>query len=346
MTHFIQLHMLTAYGPSAMNRDDSGRPKTVNMGGALRLRLSSQSLKRAWRDSAIFAEGLRGHLGYRTRQLGQYIHEHLIAGGMDADKALDGATRIAGVFGKPAKEDADKPAHIEQMAFISPAERQSAFELADQLLAGQDIAPKAHEIMQHTDTAADIAMFGRMMAADQEYSRDAAVQVSQAVTTHRADVEEDYYTALDDLRKDGAAAAGFISSQQFGTGVFYCYICINRDLLLHNVDDNQAVCDAALAALIQTAATVSPGGKQNSFANNAYASYIMAEKGQSQPRTLVSAFDHAVDGSDRVPASIAVLESCCEQMDTSYPLYVNDRHVMNVLKKEGNLQDLIQFAVN
>ena len=45
--HFLQLHLLTSYPPANLNRDDLGRPKTAFMGGALRLRVSSQSLKRA-----------------------------------------------------------------------------------------------------------------------------------------------------------------------------------------------------------------------------------------------------------------------------------------------------------
>ena len=47
MTDFLQLHLLTAYGPSNLNRDDTGRPKSAIFGGVSRLRISSQSLKRA-----------------------------------------------------------------------------------------------------------------------------------------------------------------------------------------------------------------------------------------------------------------------------------------------------------
>lgn len=47
MTRFVQLHLITSYPPSNLNRDDLGRPKTAVMGGETRLRISSQSLKRA-----------------------------------------------------------------------------------------------------------------------------------------------------------------------------------------------------------------------------------------------------------------------------------------------------------
>lgn len=67
MTTFIQLHLLTAYPAANLNRDDTGAPKTVVLGGATRLRVSSQSLKRAWRTSALFEQALAGHIGISRR---------------------------------------------------------------------------------------------------------------------------------------------------------------------------------------------------------------------------------------------------------------------------------------
>ena len=66
MSNFIQLHFLTAFPAANLNRDDTGAPKTVMFGGATRLRISSQSLKRAWRISEVFSEQLKKHIGIRT----------------------------------------------------------------------------------------------------------------------------------------------------------------------------------------------------------------------------------------------------------------------------------------
>lgn len=68
MTTFVQLHLLTFVPPANLNRDDTGAPKTAIVGGDTRLRLSSQSLKRAWRTSEVFASRLDGHLGSRTQR--------------------------------------------------------------------------------------------------------------------------------------------------------------------------------------------------------------------------------------------------------------------------------------
>lgn len=78
MSQFIQLHVLTSYPPSNLNRDDMGRPKTAVMGGVNRLRVSSQSLKRAWRTSDVFAEALGGEWkGTRTKRMGREAYQLL-----------------------------------------------------------------------------------------------------------------------------------------------------------------------------------------------------------------------------------------------------------------------------
>lgn len=46
---FIQIHTLTAYPGSLLNRDDVGFAKRLPFGGATRTRISSQCLKRHWR---------------------------------------------------------------------------------------------------------------------------------------------------------------------------------------------------------------------------------------------------------------------------------------------------------
>ncbi len=239
---------------------------------------------------------------------------------MDApDKALVGARSIAGVFGKVKPENDRDPARIEQLAFVSPQERDAALALADRLLAGEAIDPKPEALLRRSDTAADLAMFGRMLAADPDYNREAAVQVAHAITTHAVPVEDDYYTAVDDLKKPSEdAGAGFVGEQGFGSGVFYLYLCIDRALLVRNLGGDAALGATAIAALAEAAATVSPGGKQNSFASRARAHYVLAERGDAQPRTLAGAFASAVQGADLLGASVARLRQWRDDMDTAY----------------------------
>ncbi len=83
MTTFIQLHLLTAYPAANLNRDDTGAPKTVVLGGATRLRVSSQSLKRAWRTSALFEQALAGHIGIRSGRIAREAATIMIEKGIE-----------------------------------------------------------------------------------------------------------------------------------------------------------------------------------------------------------------------------------------------------------------------
>jgi len=344
MSRFLQLHLLTFFPPANMNRDDTGRPKTAMVGGAPRLRLSSQALKRAWRTAPVFAEALAGHMGSRTQRLGEVLRDHLTAGGMAGDKAIEVAREIAGIFGK-IKDAKDKDStRIEQLAFIAPEERAAALALADRALAGEKIDAKAAGLLRTADTAADIALFGRMLAADPDYNREAAAQVAHAITTHRVVVEDDYYTAVDDLKTSAEdAGAGFLGEAGFGSGVFYLYLCIDRALLVKNLGGDAALAATALGALAEAAATAAPRGKQNSFAAHGRAGYVLAEKGELQPRTLAGAFARPVAGEDLMADSIKALMAFRQAIDTAYAQAPEPSAVMHV-GVGGTLADIIAFC--
>jgi CRISPR system Cascade subunit CasC len=345
MSRFLQLHVLTAYPPSNLNRDDTGRPKSATFGGAPRLRISSQSLKRAWRESSVFATDLANHLGIRTQRLGEEIERHLIDSGISADKALSAARAVAEHFGKLKPEKDPNPARTEQLAFVSPEERSAAIAAAERIAKGEGGAIAAKDLLQHADTAADIAMFGRMLADNPKFNREAAVQVAHAITTHRATIEDDFYTAVDDLKTAAEdAGAGFMGELGFGSGVFYLYACIDLGLLQQNLNDTAALAGSACKALAVAAATVSPSGKQASFAALARAHYILAERGEAQPRTLAGAFLKPVTGDDLAATSIAALRSWRDNLDRAYGPAASERFELDVAAGAGTLAELREFC--
>ena len=349
MTRFIQLHALTVYAPSNPNRDDTGRPKTARFGGVERLRISSQALKRAIRTSDGFKARLAQRRGVRTQRLGETIQKHLVGKGQTPEAALATARRIAAVFGKLKDEKDANPAQIEQLAFISPEEQAQAIALADQAASGKKLPDKKDELVEallrKNDSAVDIAMFGRMLADNPEFNREAAVQIAHAITTHKVDVEDDFYTAVDDLKTRAEdAGAGFIGELGFGSGVFYTYACIDKALLTSNLGGNAQLAGDAIAALIEGLATASPGGKQASFASRARASYLRAEKGNQQPRSLAAAFFKPVRGDDLLALSIAALGKTAGDMDKAYGACSDASTEMNVAAGTGTLHDVIAFA--
>src|SRR5690625_693230 len=177
MKRFMQLHLLTSYPPSNLNRDDLGRPKTAEMGGAQRLRISSQSLKRAWRTSNIFEEAVKGHVGTRTKEMGARICKRLLEGGVAEAKARSWSRTIAQEFGKlKQSKDNGEPEglEIEQLAHFSPEEIEQIDKLADALIErGSEPTKEELALLREKPAAADIALFGRMLAASPRFNVEA-----------------------------------------------------------------------------------------------------------------------------------------------------------------------------
>jgi len=355
MNRFVQLHLLTSYPPANLNRDDLGRPKTAKMGGVDRLRVSSQGLKRAWRTSGIFETAMAGHIGTRTKEMGLKIYGRLKEKGIKHKDALEWAKPIAGVFGKlkelskkekeglkdlSEKERIKKELvelEIEQLAFFDTEEENAIYVLAD-AVANREEGPKSEELglLRKTMHAADIALFGRMLASAPAYNIEAACQVAHAISVHPVVIEDDYFTAVDDLN-DGSedAGAAHIGETGFAAGLFYSYICLNRELLGENLGGDTVLAKRAIRALTEAAVKVAPEGKQNSFGSRAYASYVLAEKGDQQPRSLSVAFLKPITSSDYGADAVEALTRHLSNMDGVYAPCADLRFFINALNGEG-----------
>lgn len=347
MTTFLQFHLLTSYGPSNPNRDDQGRPKQAMVGGAPRLRMSSQSLKRALRESSFFALDLKGNMGTRTKRLHAMLIGHLKEKGIEGDRASEAAETVAAIFGKLAAAKGDETGRIATtLSFISPQERGLAEELAEKVAAGEEL-PKEKElkklVLRRADGAVDIAMFGRMLADDADFNRDAAVQVAHAITTHAAQPEEDWYSAVDDLNKAEDTGAGHLGETGYGSGIYYQYVCINCDLLVENLDGDRELAARGAEALARAVAQTTPRGKQNSFAHHPRAHLVLAEAGCQSPRDLSGAFFAPVKEQPLMAGSVKALDQTRAAIDRAYGQVWEAECRMEV-GTGGTLDDIVRFA--
>lgn len=348
MTTFIQLHLLTAYPAANLNRDDTGSPKTVVLGGATRLRISSQSLKRAWRTSELFEQALAGNIGIRSGRIAREAANILIEKGIEPKKAVEWVESIASCFGKVKADKKAKDilanAETEQLVHISPAEFDAVKALAHRL-AEEKRAPKEDELelLRRDRMAVDIAMFGRMLANKPEFNVEAACQVAHAFGVSETIVEDDFFTAVDDLRAaSDDAGAGHLGETGFGSALFYTYICIDKDLLVKNLNGNEELANKTLRAFTEAALKVSPTGKQNSFASRAYASWTLAEKGTDQPRSLAAAFYNPINGTNQLDVAVKRITELRENMNKVYEQQTESTG-FDVMNKKGSIKDVLDF---
>ena len=358
MTTFLQYHFLTSYPASNLNRDDAGRPKTLTYGEATRLRVSSQSLKRAWRTSDAFADTMSDHLGTRSSRFAEELFGLLTERGVTEKDAIERIKTVLegekiGKLKTPKAGQDVTSDHLrtEQLVHLGPKERQTLRDLAERLAEGPvEHDGKALMILSSDHGAVDVALFGRMLADQTRMNVEAACQVAHAFTTHRVAVEDDFYTAVDDLKSkaDGDdAGAGFVGVHDYGAGVFYAYVCLNADQLAANLSGDASLAGEAAAALARTMATVGPTGKQNSYASRARAAYGLLEVGDAAPRSLAEAFlkpVRAAEGRDLIGQSIRELQERKARIARAYGDAPAEEASFDIDADEGSLEDVLSLT--
>lgn len=316
----VQIHMLTAYPASLLNRDDVGLAKRIPFGGATRTRVSSQCLKKHWRESAPISH--EGDAAVRSAR----VYERLVAAPLISEHGAteQEATAIAKwlmeqtVATKPvAKKSGIESAQSSQLLVLSKAETDFLYETAVRVLT--DLRERAVEITDEKAVAKesqledartlrqtlkalpasiDTSLFGRMVTSDLFARVDAAVSVAHAFTTHAEAAETDYFTAIDTLKtSQDDAGAGLIQDTELTSGVYYLYAVIDMNQLRDNLIGFEASMAESLGrSLVQAMATVTPSAKRGSTAPFSYAEFVMTERGAAQPRSMANAFLDPVNG--------------------------------------------------
>jgi len=138
--------------------------------------------------------------------------------------------------------------------------------------------------------AADLALFGRMLADIPEHNINAASQVAHALSTHAVSTEFDFYTAVDDLRPGDTTGADMLGTVEFNSACFYRYANVNVDELTGNLGGDVELARRTLEAFVRAAVLAIPTGKQNSMAAQNPPSFILAVVREHGLWSLANAF--------------------------------------------------------
>ncbi len=365
---FIELHIIQNFAPSNLNRDDTGNPKEAEFGGVRRARISSQAFKRAIRTEPIFAETTKVEPGVRTRLLARKLTEKLMAAGKSEEDAQAVALAFAEAFS--GKMDHDRTSVL---IYLSPEEIQQMADLLTShweaimaaLAAPEDKKTKkdnplpnlVKDFLKQTKnrtSAPDIALFGRMLADKPELNLDAASQVAHALSTHRVNMEIDFFTAVDDLQREEETGAGMMGVIGYNSATYYRYARIDWNQLVKNLDGNVDLARRTVKGFLLAALRAIPTGKQNSFAAQNPPSFALAvTRNDGMSWSLVNAFEKPVrpdrDGGYVAP-SVQALERYWTRLSQFYGKEGVTPHVLNVdgvelgdlpNAQKGNVQEWI-----
>jgi CRISPR system Cascade subunit CasC len=301
---YVDVHILQTVPPSNLNRDDAGTPKQAMYGGARRARVSSQAWKRATRRA--FSDRLQlpeEQLGVRTKRIAALLAERLAERtGLENPAAVRLSTSLLKDLAVTASKT--QASETSYLLFFGHSQLDAIVGLvagnAKELVALPDDealqAAVADLPVREKLTAGhpiDVALFGRMVADLSMLNVDAATQVAHAISTHAAEIEFDYYTAVDDAkdpRKEDAGAA-MIGTVEFTSATLYRFATVGIHQLLDNVDGDPETASAALAAFLEAFVYSMPTGHENTFAHRTLPSLVSVVVRDDQPVNLVSAFE-------------------------------------------------------
>lgn len=382
LPRFLQIHTLHNYPAALLNRDDAGLAKRLPYGDAIRTRISSQCLKRHWRvaDDAFALKNLDVPMARRSRTFVDRIEAAMLAEGVEQEIAKAVASALRDALKKPLdklmketskpkkkskKTEGPEPESTDDSAQETDSDQKQAillgvaeYEYLTQVClqvsqsttatdARKDLLLRLkseHENWKQIplNSGLESALFGRMVTSDVLASRDAAVYVAHAFTVHEAQVENDYFTVVDDLlREAGEAGSAGIFDTELASGLYYGYVVVDVPQLVANLEgvhiqdwakitaEQRALAGRVVHSLLHLIATVSPGAKRGSTAPFEWAKFMLVEAGDWQPRSLAGAFQNAL--STRQPglrqAAVQSLADEIARMDAAYGAPLERRYL-------------------
>ncbi|MCG8598335.1 MAG: type I-E CRISPR-associated protein Cas7/Cse4/CasC [Kiloniellales bacterium] len=321
---FLQIHTLHSYTAALLNRDDTGLAKRLPYGGTMRTRISSQCLKRHWRMARHDPHALDAIDGaeeaYRSRELvtemvigplkGRYPDEIVAALEPEFQKAVYGDKADKG---KKSRQTLLLGAP--EIAWLAREAERLAAEVDDADMAKEALAEWAKAFKDNIKALREAtalpgglasALFGRMVTSDPAANIEAPVYVAHAFTVHAEEAEGDYFTAVDDLkREEDDSGADTIQETELTSGLFYGHVVIDLPGLIANCGGQRDLAARVVHNLVHLIAEVSPGAKRGSTAPFGRADLMLIEAGDRQPRNLATAYREAIP-HDREEAVLAL----------------------------------------
>jgi CRISPR system Cascade subunit CasC len=294
-----------------------------------RARISSQCIKRAIRQHPAFEKATEVENAVRTRWMTRLLVEPLVKAGKSEEQAKSVADAFTVQYSKMEK------GHTSVLLYLSDSEIKSAVqnllakwdEITSSLKDGKSpaleaMAKEMFKALKDRTSAPDIALFGRMLAEKPELNIDAACQVAHALSTHRVNMEMDFYTAVDDLSTDEETGAGMMGVIGFNSACFYRYARIDWEQLVKNLGGDKALARKTVEGFLRAAAKAVPTGKQSGFAAQNPPDFILGvARTDGDSWSLANAFEAPVKpGKDGglMTASISALDGYWGRLNTVY----------------------------
>lgn len=379
----LELHILKSHAASRLNRDGAGRPKTITIGGCRRLRISSQAEKFSLKHSDIFEQFLEeaiekyGATGMlRTRhaadRIRELLHTKILQVGQEPTafaKQIDQSLcSLGNLFHKNEKKGNEKDDTTQLIAF-SQAEITAIanfiFKVDKQKkIVIKDCADTIKKVRKERDSVGplspELQLFGRFTTASNYLENiDTPLQVSHGFTVHETKIEQDYWTAVDDLNTHSdRQGSAHLDTRAFGAGVFYHYYCLDVPLLSRNIvhaftqlpkEQVIKLTRDLIASFLYAALCRNPIGSQTGHANHDLPLCAYATFGSAFPYSAQAAFERPVQ-REQLGGYSEIARKCfmdwMEKRKKRYGIFCGYEQGMGLDILDADLQTFVESSVD
>jgi len=308
----LEFHILQSFPVTCLNRDDVGAPKTAIVGGVTRARVSSQAWKRQIR-LAMHDFGI--NLAVRTKFVEEKIARYILENGAEEEGAKEISNAIATFLTK------------DTLHFFTDTEAKALADYAKEIGYDKEkLGKKGTEVKKVHKKALgkslqgleglDIALFGRMVAQATELNIEAAASFSHAISTHKANSEVEFFTAIDDEKPETLADSGssHMGSLEFNSATYYRYVSIDIGQLVDTLCGDDQL-DKAIEAFIKALYVAVPYARQATQSGSNLWDYarVLIRKGQR----VQASFDNPVKakGEGFLKPSIEALDAFLDKRE-------------------------------
>ena len=359
----IEFHILQSFPVSCLNRDDLGSPKSALIGGVPRARVSSQCWKRAVR---MQMHELGVATAYRTRNVSEFIRDKCLELGATDVQALLCGNDFVKFLNKGNDKDKEdkgdkkkgKKVENEQLsAENTPTEASALFFLSEKeaaviaakykengfaKLSSKELKKIYGEPLYSVHDGLDIALFGRMVANAADMNIEAAASFAHAVSTHRVDPEIDFFTAVDDLRKEDQSGSAHMGSLEFNSATYYRYVGLDLGELARTLHTDEIF--PAVESFTKALFLAVPAARQATMAAATPWDYaiVTLRRGQGMQLSFNTAVRTTAKEPDIVVNSIGALKERFSAAERMYGSLFGLKKKLEIGLGQGSVDELIE----
>lgn len=324
----VEYHIIQSFPVTCLNRDDVGAPKSAEIGGVTRARVSSQCWKRSVRMSL---RELGVSLGMRTKHIKELLKKQIIELGATEEQAEKCSDKFFSVDKGPFSKDT--------LHFFTNSERDALARYAEETgfdpngFKGNEIVKVHKDALKIHNTNSleglDIALFGRMAANAKSLNVEAAASFAHAISTHRIANELDFFTGLDDYKEEeGEQGSGHMGILEYNSATYYRYVSLNLWQLVETLGGDEDL-EEAITAFTKALYIAVPQARQATMSGASswdYAS-ILLRKGHRLQLSFEKPIKRTGEGGYS-ENSVAALQEKIETLETqSGSLYNKIAHI-------------------